>query len=67
LHAPSCKRDHSLQLWDLATFKELGPLTGHRGEAACVAFSPNGKRLASGSLDTTIPVWDVGRLRKKGG
>jgi WD40 repeat protein len=60
------KRDRSLQLWDLTTFKELGPLTGHREEAACVAFSPAGKLLASGSLDTTILVWDVERLRKKG-
>jgi WD40 repeat protein/predicted Ser/Thr protein kinase len=34
-------------------------LTGHAGPVMSVCFSPDGKRLASGSLDKTIKVWDA--------
>jgi WD40 repeat protein len=41
-------------------------LTGHDDRVYSVAFSPNGKSLASGSQDKTIRVWDVasGTLRQ---
>jgi WD40 repeat protein len=35
-------------------------LTGHQAEVSAVAFTPDGKLLASGSKDKTIKVWDVG-------
>ncbi len=37
------------------------PLTlkGHTGPVMSVAFSPDGKRLASSSRDQTVKVWDV--------
>jgi hypothetical protein len=37
-----------IRLWDTATWKERAVLTGARGMVLCLAFSPDGRVLASG-------------------
>jgi RNA polymerase sigma factor (sigma-70 family) len=41
------------------TWKIGRTLQGHGGQVSRVAFSPNGKLLASGSRDKSVLVWDV--------
>jgi hypothetical protein len=46
----------------LGSGRELAPLAGHLGAVTCLAFSPDGKSVATGSADQTILTWDRGRF-----
>ncbi len=52
-----------VQLWEVASGRELTRFEGHQGWISALAFSPDGRRLASGSGDTTVMVWDVSPWR----
>lgn len=43
------------------TGARLSTLSGHTGDVVSLAFSADGKQLATGSRDSTIRLWDVGR------
>src|SRR5262249_47486401 len=49
----------SALLLALARAAPVGALTGHEGTVTCLAWSADGKSLASGSKDGTVRVWDA--------
>jgi len=49
--------DRTFQLNEILSGKTLRTLTGHPGRVTALAFSPNGKRLASGDGNGVIRLW----------
>jgi WD40 repeat protein len=58
--------DTAIHLWEIATGKELQRLEGHQEEVWSIAFTRDGRTLASGSADGTALLWEVQRLAPGG-
>src|SRR5205807_3811124 len=50
-------------LWNLCRGDNFHTFSGHSKLVQCVAFSPNGKTLASGGGDSSVKLWDVTNRR----
>ena len=57
--------DDTVILWDTATGTRKATLTDHDGWVNEVAFSPDGRTLASGSYDGTVMLWDTATGTRK--
>ncbi|MBL8799849.1 MAG: protein kinase, partial [Planctomycetia bacterium] len=49
--------DKLTRVWETATGKELGKLTGQSGTVQSVAYSPDGQQLAAASTEGQVSVW----------
>ncbi len=48
----------TIRVWEVASGHLAAILHGHTEPVECLAFSPDGQKLASGSFDATVRIWD---------
>jgi WD40 repeat protein len=58
--------NNTIKIRNLNTGAETACLRGHTDSVAGIAFSPDGRRLLSGSFDGTMRLWDVATAREVG-
>ncbi len=51
----------SVYVWRVGTAPQAWHFTGHRGRVDGLAFSADGKRLASAGNDSTVLIWELAR------
>lgn len=52
-------KNFDLQYWHIAERRRIRSSVGHKDSVMAMAFSPDGTRLITGSMDTTARIWDV--------
>lgn len=57
--------NYTIRLWDVITGQEERRLKGHTKNVESIAFSPDGKTLASGGRDKTVCLWNVATGKHK--
>jgi len=62
----SCYSDGTVGIWDLNSGKQVKSLSGHTAAASCIEVSPDGSKLITGSLDSTMRIWDIGSAKELG-
>lgn len=58
-HLSSASFDSTVRLWDVERGVCIHTLTKHQEPVYSVAFSPDGKYLASGSFDKCVHIWNT--------
>jgi WD40 repeat protein len=66
LHLVAVGGKRQIWLWDLKTRDLVRAITAHDDDVTSLAFSSDGRLLASGSKDRTVRLWDVGNGQQIG-
>ncbi|MCX6053895.1 MAG: DUF4062 domain-containing protein [Chloroflexi bacterium] len=64
-HFIASASDDTVRIWDVQSKQEYTCLTGHESDVSCLAFSPCGRYVISGSFDRTIRIWEPERAHAR--
>lgn len=54
----------TIEVWEMPAMRHVGTLEGHEDVITALAFSRDGRVLASGAADTSVLLWDVQALQR---